>query len=103
MTYFLWAVVIALAIAISGCGAMSTLPPETRTITNIEKVPVAVPCFEEKDRPPAPVPTPVDLDNATTDQMAAAVAADNAADDLYMRQLEALFVQCQTSQGKVVK
>jgi hypothetical protein len=57
-----------------------------------------VPCFTEAERPVAPAPTPINLDTATTDQMAAAVAADNIARDRYERELEALFVQC--SQGK---
>jgi len=92
-----------IAVALVGCASDPTLPPETRTTTVEVKVPVPVPCFSEADRPVAPVPTPIDIDHATTDQMADAIAADNAADELYMRQLEALFVQCQTTKGVAPK
>jgi len=92
-----------LALLLAACASDPTLPPETRTTTVIQKVPVPVPCFNEADRPAAPVPTPIDIDNATTDQMADAVAADNAADRLYEQQLEALFIQCQTNKGVTPK
>jgi hypothetical protein len=95
--------VALLSLLLVGCITDPVLPPETRTTTVEVKVPVPVPCFEESDRPVAPVPTPIDIDNATTDQMADAIAADNAADELYMRQLEALFIQCQTNKGVIPK
>ena len=78
---------------LAGCATVDQ-PPEMRTQTVTVKVPVPVPCFTEADRPVLPPPTPIDLEHATTDQMAAALAADQAAQALYSRAVDALFVQC---------
>lgn len=93
-----------LAVTLAACGALQQAPPpDAKVIYRDVPVPTPVPCFSEADRPIPPEPTPIDLDNATTDQMADAVAADNIAEARYMVQLEALFIQCQKSQGKEVK
>jgi hypothetical protein len=92
-----------LALSLGACAADQARPDEPRTQTVEIKVPVAVPCFDEKDRPIPPQPTPIDLEHATTDQLAAALAADHEADELYMRQIEALFIQCQQKAGKEIR
>lgn len=69
-------------------------PPEVRTVTVEVKVPIAVPCFTEAERPVLAPPTPINIDTATVDQMAAAIAADDLADALFARAVDALFVLC---------
>lgn len=88
---------------LAGCAGNPERPPEERTKVVEVQVPVAVPCFDEKDRPVPPQPTPIDLEHATTDQLAAALAADLEADELYLRAVEALFIQCQQKAGKEIK
>lgn len=88
------------AIAISACAPLEQRPPEQRTMTVEVKVPVIVPCFTAAERPLPPTPTPIDIDNATTDQLAAAVAADSIADELYRRAIEALIIRCQAAAEK---
>ncbi len=98
------ALIVVLALLVSAC---VTTQPQIVAEPRIEyrdvPRPTPVPCFDEKDRPVQPEPAPIDLENATTDQMAAAVEADRIADDRYMRQLEALFIQCMKTQGKEVR
>lgn len=96
----LWPLLLLLA----ACAPLEPQRPPEPVVRTVEiKVPVPVPCFTEAERPIAPLPTPIDLDHATVDQMAAAVAADNAADELYMRAVEALFIRCQAQAGKEVR
>lgn len=60
--------------------AMGCIAPEplvrTATITNEVKVAVPIACVKREDIPPLPKPTPVDVERATTDQIAAATEAD---------------------------
>lgn len=87
-----WPVVVAVLLA--ACAPVEVRPPEVRTQTVEVKVPVPVPCFTEAERPVLPKPTPINLDTATVDQMAAALAADNLADELFARAVDALFLKC---------
>lgn len=57
-------------------------------------VPTPVPCFTEAERPILPPPTPIDIPNATVDQLAAALTADMIAEELYAKQVDALFIRC---------
>lgn len=57
-------------------------------------MPVPVPCFTEAERPVRAAPTPIDLQTATVDQLAAAIAADDLADELFTRAVDALFILC---------
>lgn len=70
-------------------------PPEVRTQVVTVNVPIAVPCFTEAERPRLPDPSPINLDTATVDQMAAAIAADDLADQLFARAVDQLFILCQ--------
>lgn len=82
-------------LAMCGCATVDApTPPEVRTQTITISVPVAVPCFTEAERPVLPTPTPINLDTATVDQMAAAIAADDLADQLFARAVDALFIRC---------
>lgn len=92
-----------LLLLLAGCAPLEQKPPEQRTTTVEIRVPVIVPCFTEAERPIAPKPTPINLDTATTDQMAAALAADSIADELFMRAVEAIFLKCQAAAGKEIK
>lgn len=69
-------------------------PPEIRTTIVEVRVPVPVPCFTEAERPVLPPFTPINLDTATVDQMAAAMAADDAADQLFAKAIDSLFLLC---------
>ncbi len=92
---------LLLALVVQGCVTMQPeVPAEPRIEYRDVPRPTPVPCFDEKDRPVVPEPAPIDLENATTDQMAAAVEADRIADDRYMRQLESLFLGCMKAQGR---
>lgn len=92
--------VVLCMVMVAGCATVPPPPPEIRTTIVTRDVPVPVPCFTEDQRPVIPKPTPIDLETATVDQMAAALAADNAADDIYARAVDALFVQCMKAAGK---
>jgi len=89
-------------LALSGCAGMETQqrPPEVRTITNTVSVPVPVPCFTEAERPILPPLTPIDIDRATVDQMAAALAADEINEALYRSAVDALFLKCMKGPAK---
>lgn len=87
-------IVIAAAILSVACAPIEQRPPENRTTTVEVKVPVPVPCFTEAERPVLAKPTPIDIDRATVDQLAAAIAADDLADQNFAREVDALFVKC---------
>jgi hypothetical protein len=95
-----WATWLALATLvvvwlIAGCAPLEPQrPPEVRTTVVEVRVPVPVPCFTEAERPVLPPPTPINLDTATVDQMAAAVAADEINTQLYTAAVDALFLLC---------
>lgn len=95
------------ALLLAACAGSPTQPDvEVRTVTKEVRVPVATPCFEDKDRPPAPVYTFTSqdqIDRATPKQLAEGLRADRLADEVYMAQIEALFVQCSRAQGKEPK
>lgn len=93
------------ALVVCACAAVpeKPTPSEPKIEYRTVSVPTPVPCFDESERPVAPEPTPIDLDHATPAQLAAALAADNAANELYMRAVEALFIKCQRAQGKEPK
>jgi len=89
---------------LTACAPLEQRPPAEPRV-EYRDVPVdrPVPCFTEAERPVEPLPTPIDLEHATTDQKAAALAADNANDALYMAAVERLFIVCMQRQGKDVK
>jgi hypothetical protein len=83
------------AILLASCATVEPpRPPEIRTTTVEVRVPVPVPCFTEAERPIRQTPTPINIDTATVDQMAAAIAADDLADELFARAVDALFILC---------
>lgn len=94
VVFVLTMLLMGLAIMLSGCAPISTIPPEIRTTTNTVQVPVPVPCFTDDQRPIAPVATPIDPETATTEQLAAAELADAEAWRDYTRAVDALFLQC---------
>jgi hypothetical protein len=87
---------VAATLLLASCAVqpVEQRPPEVRTQTVEVKVPVPVPCFTEAERPVMAPPTPIDLATATVDQMAAAIAADDLADQVYTRAVDALFILC---------
>lgn len=91
------AIVAVLALTLVGCDALVPVKPDTpevRTITVRVNVPIPVPCFLESDRPKMPDATPVNVDTATTEQLAAAELADALAMDVYTAAVDRLFVAC---------
>lgn len=91
---------VLLILLLGACAPVETRPPETRTQTVEVRVPVPVPCFTEAERPVLPPPTPIDIDRATVDQMAAAMAADDLAEQTYTKLVDALFLQCLKGERK---
>lgn len=89
---------VAIIAMLAGCAPLSTIPPEQRTTVVQASVPLPVPCFTEDQRPVAPVPTPIDPETATTEQLAAAELADAIALADYAAQVDRLFIAC-TSKG----
>jgi hypothetical protein len=90
---------LILVFMVAACAPLEQRPPEVRTQTVEVKVQVPVPCFTEDQRPILPPPTAVDLATATADQLAAALAADDLAEQLFTKAVDALFVQCLKSTG----
>lgn len=92
--------VALLALLLAGCAEFPThepiAPPRPiiHTITNRVEVPKPVPCFTEAEQPRPPAPTAIDLATATTDQKAAALAADAEALANYARLVDALLLKC---------
>lgn len=89
-------IIIVAAVLLASCAVpqVEQRPTEVRTQTVELRVPVPVPCFTEAERPVRAKPTPIDLNTATVDQLAAAIAADDLADDLYVRAVDSLFLLC---------
>lgn len=93
---FLYFMIAILTLALAACATVEPpRPPEVRTTIVEMKIIVPVPCFSEAERPVPPTFTPIDIDHATVDQMAAALAADDIADQLFARAVDALFILCQ--------
>jgi hypothetical protein len=89
----LWAIIVTSVALSIGCAATETRT-ETRTTTNTVSVPSPVACFNAADLPALPPKTVVNADRATTDQLAAAAAADAEAYELYARAVDRLWAQC---------
>lgn len=80
---------------LAACSALPQQPaPEPKVIYRDVPVDRPVPCFTEDERPVLAPLTPIDLDNATTDQMAAALAADLENERLFTAAVDALFIRC---------
>ncbi len=93
----IWVSTLAL---LTACATVEQKPPiEVRAQTFETKVLVPVPCFTEAERPVLPPPTPINLETATVDQMAAALAADDVNETLYRTAVDALFLQCLKTTG----
>ena len=91
--------VIGLNLALlTACAQIPDKLPETKVEYRTVNIPTPVPCFTEAERPKPPEPTPIDLEHATVDQMAAAMAADDENQRLYLAALEALIIRCQKLQ-----
>ena len=90
-----WLVVIGfIALALTGCGGGQTVRTEERVQTATVSIPKAVRCPAFDEMPTRPVPTTVDVTKATTDQLAAAMAADAEAFKLYSETIEAIIAKC---------
>jgi hypothetical protein len=83
-------------IALSGCATEPTksAPVVTRVVTERVEIPLRVPCVKAADVPPRPKMTAVDIAKADTRQLAAALAADVLAYDLYADRVDALLKAC---------
>lgn len=92
-----WTAVFAVALVVAftpACAPIPQRPPEVRLNTVEVPVPIAVPCFTEAERPVLAPATPIDIDNATVDQMVAAITADQINETLYRNAVDALFLKC---------
>ena len=95
--WFWWLIAALAAMALGGCGGGSVIKPdiiETRTVTNTVTIPVPVACIKEEDVPALPELARVDTKNATTDQLAAAIAANSEAFKRYSDAVSKLLDQC---------
>lgn len=88
-------IVILLITLLAACAPLQTLPPEQRTTIISAPAPLPVPCFTEDQRPIQPIPTPVDPETASTEQLAAAELADAVAWRDYAAAVDAIFIACQ--------
>lgn len=96
MRWKLWQT-FAITIPLAACAPLEQRPPPVplpQIVYREVSVPTPVPCFTEAERPILAKPTPIDLVNATVDQMAAALAADFAEEERYSRAVDALFTKC---------
>lgn len=59
---------------VASCASVPVADPGDRTVTSVVKVAVPEPCL--KAIPPPPPRTPINVDTATTEQLAAATVAD---------------------------
>lgn len=84
----------AAVLALAGCATVEPQPTEPRIEYRSYPVDRAVPCFTEAERPIRKPYTPVNLDTATVDQMAAAMEADDINDELFARAVDNLFQLC---------
>ena len=87
------------SLLVVGC-VSDPVKPETRIQTNTVLVPTPVPCINAADVPALPAPTPVDVEHATTDQLAAAVAADAERFQAYAVAVSAMLAQCSRPTSK---
>lgn len=86
---------LPLVLALAGCAtAPPPRPPEVRIPTQTVYVPTPVPCFTEDQRPRLPMPTPINPETATTEQLAAAELADSLALLDYSERVDKLFLLC---------
>lgn len=88
--------VIGFLFAILGCGggaAVKTVNVD-RVTTNTVAIPKVVACVKRAELLPVPVRTPVDAEGATTDQLAAAAAADREAFMRYADAVASILAQC---------
>ncbi|MGH7605392.1 MAG: hypothetical protein ACRENK_15530 [Gemmatimonadaceae bacterium] len=95
LALFDFAIIFALTLVMLGCTTLDgPIAPEVRTTTVQVKVPVAVPCFTEAERPVLPPSTPIDPETASTEQLAAAELADAVALADYAAAVDKLFTAC---------
>lgn len=89
---------VALVLLLVACAPLEPqrpLPlPEPKIVYQPYSVPTPVPCFTEAERPVLPPPTPVDTATATVAQLVAAVHADDLADEVFTKKVDALFIRC---------
>ena len=86
---------IGIAMFVVACAAQPTKTVNVeRTTTNTVVVPKSVPCIKQVDLLPVPVRIAVDAEGATTDQLAAAAAADREAFSLYATAVASILAQC---------
>jgi hypothetical protein len=80
----------------AGCASTPEKPAPMLTQVKVERVeiPVRMPCVAAADVPAVPKVTPIDAAKADTRQLAAAVAADLLALDVYAARVDAILRSC---------
>lgn len=94
--------IIALVWSVVSCASdpgVKTVNVE-RTSTNTVSIPKAVACFKKVDLIPIPTKTVVDSEKATTDQLAAAAAADRESFMRYGQAVAVAMEQCSEGSPK---
>ncbi len=92
------ALTACLTAIVAACSSDPTLPPTVSTKTVEVRVPFAVPCMTDADRPRLPPPVALPSD-ATAEQKAAAIVADAEALARYADSVDALFLRCTKTGG----
>ena len=83
-----------LALTLVACGGVQVVDGGVHTETNTVSVPIGRPCFVRETLPQLPTRTPVDQVKATTDQLAAAYAADVEQLEEYAKAADKLLRTC---------
>lgn len=90
----------ACLILLAACATGPLVDQGTSVVTNTVAVPYAVPCVLAKDVPVLPKRTPIDVERATTDQLAAAYAADVEQFEEYAKAVSKILAACVKSNQK---
>ncbi len=96
VAFALWVTIVVLMLG--GCTSEPVKPIIEKETTTVP-VPTPVPCFEADVIPVLPEPTKVDTAHATTDQLAAAAAADAEAYQKYAKAVDKMWAKCLKSGG----
>jgi hypothetical protein len=94
-----WKIVLV-ALTLSGCGGMQVVDGGTHTETNTVSIPIGRPCYVRESLPVLPTRSAVDMERATTDQLAAAYAADVEMYEEYAKAADKLLQTCVRSTSK---
>lgn len=93
--------IAAVCVLLAACAAVQKVDQGTSVVTNTVSIPYPVPCLVKKKLPDLPARTPIDPGPATsTEQLAAAYAADVEAFEAYAKAADELLRECVRSIAK---